>query len=172
MKGLIEVYTGEGKGKTTAALGIAFRALGQGYRAYMIQFMKRSFCSGECIQAAKTKNFEIKSFGRASFVNRDNPDPLDIKYAKEALDFAKEIVFRGKYDIVILDEINLALDFKLIDIASVIDLIKNKPDDVELIFTGRNAPQEIMDVADLVSEIREIKHPLSKGISSRKGIEY
>lgn len=172
MKGLVEVYTGDGKGKTTAALGIAFRALGHGYRAYMIQFMKRSFCSGECIQAAKTKNFEIKSFGRASFVNRDNPDPLDIECAKEALDFAKEIVIEGKYDIVILDEINLALDFKLIDIASVIDLIKNKPDDVELIFTGRNAPQEIMDVADLVSEIKEIKHPLSKGISSRKGIEY
>jgi cob(I)alamin adenosyltransferase len=88
------------------------------------------------------------------------------------LDFAKEIVIEGKYDIVILDEINLALDFKLIDIASVIDLIKNKPNHVELIFTGRNAPQEIMDVADLVSEIKEIKHPLSKGISSRKGIEY
>ncbi|MCK4247693.1 MAG: cob(I)yrinic acid a,c-diamide adenosyltransferase [Methanomicrobia archaeon] len=171
MKGLVEVYTGNGKGKTTAALGIAFRALGHGYKVYMIQFMK-SVCSGECIQATKTKNFKINSFGRASFVNKDNPDPLDIKYAKEALDFAKEIVIEGKYDIVILDEINVALDFKLIDIANVIDLIKNKPDDVELIFTGRNAPKEIIDVADLVSEIKEIKHPLSKGISSRKGIEY
>ncbi|MCK4311031.1 MAG: cob(I)yrinic acid a,c-diamide adenosyltransferase, partial [Methanomicrobia archaeon] len=97
MKGLVEVYTGNGKGKTTAALGIAFRALGQGYKVYMIQFMK-SVCSGECIQAAKTKNFKINSFGRASFVNKDNPDPLDIKYAKEALDFAKEIVIEGKYD--------------------------------------------------------------------------
>ena len=171
MKGLVEVYTGNGKGKTTAALGIAFRALGHGYKVYMIQFMK-SVCSGECIQAAKTKNFKIKSFGRASFVNKDNPDPLDIECAKEALNFAKEIVIEGKYDIVILDEINVALDFKLIDIANVINLIKNKPDHVELIFTGRHAPQEIIDVADLVSEIKEIKHPLSKGVSSRKGIEY
>jgi cob(I)alamin adenosyltransferase len=171
MKGLIEVYTGDGKGKTTVALGIAFRALGHGYKVYMIQFMK-SVCSGECIQAAKTKNFKIKSFGRASFVNKDNPDPLDIECAKEALNFAKEIVIEGKYDIVILDEINVALDFKLIDIANVINLIKNKPDHVELIFTGRHAPHEIIDVADLVSEIKEIKHPLSKGVSSRKGIEY
>ncbi|MCK4433611.1 MAG: cob(I)yrinic acid a,c-diamide adenosyltransferase, partial [Methanomicrobia archaeon] len=105
MKGLVEVYTGNGKGKTTAALGIAFRALGHGYKVYMIQFMK-SVCSGECIQAAKTKNFKIKSFGRASFVNKDKPDPLDIECAKEALNFAKEIVIEGKYDIVILDEIN------------------------------------------------------------------
>jgi len=171
MKGLVEVYTGDGKGKTTVALGIAFRALGHGYKVYMIQFMK-SVCSGECIQATKTKNFKIKSFGRASFVNKDNPDPLDIECAKEALNFAKEIVIEGRYDIVILDEINVALDFKLIDIASVIDLIKNKPDHVELIFTGRHAPQEIIDVADLASEIKEIKHPLSKGVSSRKGIEY
>jgi len=171
MKGLVEVYTGDGKGKTTAALGIAFRALGHGYKVYMIQFMK-SGSSGECIQAAKTKNFKIKSFGRASFVNKDNPDPSDIECAKEALNFAKEIVIEGKYDIVILDEINVALDFKLIDIANVINLIKNKPDHVELIFTGRHAPKEIIDVADLVSEIKEIKHPLSKGVSSRKGIEY
>ncbi len=171
-KGLVQVYTGNGKGKTTAAFGQALRAVGQGYRVYVIQFMKgRKY--GEFLAAERClPNLTIHLSGLDSFVMRDNPAPLDIELAKQGLDLAREAVASGDYDMVILDEINVAVDFKLIPLAEVIDIIQTRPPTLDLILTGRYAPPEIVELADTVSEIREIKHHYNAGIKDRAGIEY
>jgi len=169
--GLVQVYTGNGKGKTTSALGLAMRAVGHGFKVIMIQFMKGKVNYGE-LNSAKKLGIEIIQFGRPTFVDKDNPDPIDIEEARKALSFAKKILKEGKYDIVILDEINVALDFNLISLEDVLDLIESKPESVELILTGRYAHAKVVERADLVSEIIEIKHPYMKGVEARKGIEY
>ncbi len=171
-KGLIQVYTGNGKGKTTAALGLALRALGHGYRVCMVQFMKGGVRYGEIEIAKKLDNFEVKSFGRPEFVDKNNPEEIDIKLAHEALNYASEIIKSRKCDIVILDEINVALEWKLIKLSDVLDILKSKPEDVEIILTGRYAPKEIINLADLVTEMKEIKHPYQKGVKAREGIEF
>lgn len=171
--GLLQVYTGNGKGKTTAAIGQAIRAIGHGLKVYMIQFMKGKISYGELKVARKLKpHFVIKQYGRSCFVIKEKPANVDIKMAEKAIIDAEKIVASGKWDIVILDEINVALDYKLISIEKVIKLIKSKPPHVELIFTGRDAPAKILELADLVSKIREVKHPFQKGIKQRIGIEY
>ncbi len=171
-KGLIQVYTGDGKGKTTASLGLAIRACGHGLKSYMIQFMKGEIYYGELGTAERLSNcLTITQMGRPDFVNKENPDPIDIELAGKALKLAREIIEDGKYDIVILDEVNVALDFGLIKLSDVLDIIEKKPLHVELVLTGRNAPKEIIDRADLVTEMVEIKHPYTKGIGSRIGIE-
>jgi len=170
--GLVQVYTGEGKGKTTAALGLALRATGHGFRVYIIQFMKGRINYGELESAKRIRNLTIVQFGRAEFVDKQKPEKIDIDYARRGLDHAKEIVASGKYDMVVLDEINVALEFKLIPLEEVLQLIKNKPKNVELILTGRYAHPKILELADLVSEIKEVKHPYQKGIQGRRGIEY
>jgi cob(I)alamin adenosyltransferase len=171
-KGLVIVITGNGKGKTTAAFGQALRAVGQGYKVFVQQFMKgRKY--GEFIAAEKyIPHLTIRMSGLDSFVMRDNPAAIDIELAQKGLDTAKKAIKSGKYDMIILDEINVALDFKLIALTEVIELIKNKPASIDLILTGRYAPPEIIELADTVSEIKEIKHHYAAGIKDRAGIEY
>ncbi len=171
-RGLVLVHTGNGKGKTTAAFGQALRAVGQGLRVCVIQFMEgRKY--GEFLAAERyLPNLTIHLSGLDSFVMRDKPAPVDIELARKGLDMAREAVSSGKYDMVILDEINVAVDFKLIPLEEVINLIRNKPAALDLILTGRYAAPEIMELADTVSEVREIKHHYNAGIKDRAGIEY
>jgi cob(I)alamin adenosyltransferase len=169
--GLVHVITGDGKGKTTAAFGLALRAVGRGLSVCIVQFMK-GFEYGEVLAAQRIENLEIKQFGRAEFVNKEKPEQIDIDYAKDALQYGKEVINSGKYDVVILDEINVALDFKLVAIDDVVTLVKEKPKILELVLTGRNAPEPLIELGDYVSEIKDIKHPYQKGVKGRKGIEF
>ena len=168
----MQVYTGNGKGKTTAAFGLALRAIGRGLKVYVIQFIKGGFDYGELYIADKLPNLKLKAFGRGKFVTEKPAEKEDVKLAEEALALAEKVVKSGEYDIVILDEINVALDLKLIKTEKVVELVKSKPRHVELVLTGRYAPAEIVEIADLVTEMKEIKHPFSKGQQARKGIEY
>ena len=171
-KGLVQVYTGNGKGKTSAAFGLALRATGRGLRVYVIQFIKGGFDYGELHILDKLPNITLKAFGRGKFITTKPPEEEDVKLAEQALKLAKEITEAGEHDIVILDEINVAIDLKLIKLQEVTEIIKKKPDNVEIILTGRNAPEEIINLADLVTELKDIKHPFHKGFKARKGIEY
>ncbi len=168
----MQVYTGNGKGKTTAAFGLALRAIGRGLKVYVIQFIKGGFDYGELYIADKLPNLKLKAFGRGKFVTEKPAEKEDVKLAEEALALAEKVVKSGEYDIVILDEVNVALDLKLIKTEKVVELVKSKPRHVELVLTGRYAPKEIIEIADLVTEMKEIKHPFSKGQQARKGIEY
>jgi len=171
-KGLLQVYTGRGKGKTTAALGQAMRAAGQGFKVYIVQFMKGWPYYGELETVGQHPNITFKQFGRPDFVDKEDPEPVDVRMAREALGHAREIVMSRKYDLVILDEVNVALEWKLIELGDLLSLIDEKPQEVELILTGRYAHPEVIARADLVTEMREIKHPYQKGLLSRKGIDY
>jgi cob(I)alamin adenosyltransferase len=171
-KGLVQVYTGDGKGKTSAAFGLALRAIGRGLKVYVIQFIKGGFDYGELHIVDNLPDFKIAAFGRGKFITDVSPSGEDAKLAQEALKLANKVVKEGEYDIVILDEVNVALNMKLIKINEVLKLIKIKPKHVELILTGRNAPPRLIEVADLVTEMREVKHPYTKGVQPRKGIEY
>ena len=169
--GYIHVYTGPGKGKTTAALGLGLRAVGAGFKVYMIQFMKgRRYSELDAI--ANLSNFTVVQHGRDEFVNKDNPEQIDIDLAQEGFAHAKDIIKNKKYDMVILDEINVAIDFNLIDLDDVVKLVEGKPEKLELVLTGRYAHPEIMKIADLVTEMLEIKHPYQQGIKARKGIDF
>ncbi|MDI3472719.1 MAG: cob(I)alamin adenosyltransferase [Thermotogaceae bacterium] len=169
--GLIQVYTGDGKGKTTAALGLALRAYLHGFKVAFIQFMKGTNY-GEDRISKLLPGFHLEKFGRKEFVNPESPDPRDIDEAKKALYRCKELAFSGEFDLLVMDEINVAMTFKLISVEEVLDFLKSKPSNLEIVLTGRYAPKEIIEIADLVSEIKEIKHPYIKGIPARRGIEY
>ncbi|MDI6807898.1 MAG: cob(I)yrinic acid a,c-diamide adenosyltransferase [Candidatus Eisenbacteria bacterium] len=170
-KGLVQVYTGDGKGKTTAAIGCGLRASGHGLGVLIIQFMKgREY--GELNALRQIPSFTIIQSGRDSFVSRENPSPEDRKLARDGFEKARNAVLSGDYDLVILDEINVAVDFGLIGVDEVISLIEKKPERLELILTGRNAHARIVELADLVSEMKEVKHHYRKGIPARKGIEF
>lgn len=170
-RGYVQVYTGNGKGKTTASLGLGLRASGDGLKVYMLQFMKgRRYSEIDAIE--KIENFTISQHGRDEFVSRDNPEQIDIDLASEGFEKAKEVLLSGEYDMVILDELNVAVDFGLIPLQEVLDLIKDKPRHVELVLTGRGAPEEFIELADLVTEMKEIKHFYQKGVEARKGIEF
>jgi cob(I)alamin adenosyltransferase len=171
-RGLIQVYTGDGKGKTTAALGLALRAAGHGLRVYLVHFMTGWPHYGELSALAAHPNITLVQFGRPNFVNRKHPDPQDIRLAQEAYQHSLDLLTNGQYDVVILDEINVALDYGLISLEQVLALFDAKPPHVELVLTGRNAHPQLIDRADLVTEMREIKHPYRSGIDGRKGIEY
>ena len=177
-KGLIQIYTGEGKGKTTAALGLALRAVGQGLKVCFIQFMKPSdFATGEMAAAERlAPGLRIVQFGSSQIWGKGRPKhdiTIEMKTAsKNALHFAKQAMNEGHYDIIVLDEINMALDLGLLDLANVVELLKTRPSAVELILTGRGAPQEIIDMADLVTEMVAVKHPYQSGVGARRGIEY
>ncbi len=168
-RGLVQVYTGNGKGKTTAAWGQALRASGQGLKVAIIQFFKGKG-SGEA-KMAKKLNLSVYSFCPVHPSFGGEKEELK-KECKKAIAFAKRLVMSKKYDLIILDEINIALRDRLIEVNEVLDLIKKKPKGIELILTGRGAPKKIIEVADLVTEMREIKHPYQKGIKGRRGIEY
>jgi cob(I)alamin adenosyltransferase len=170
-KGLVQVYTGNGKGKTSASFGLALRAVGRGLKVYVIQFIKGGFDYGELHVVDKLPGLTLEAFGRGKFVSEKKPDMVDIDLARQALAKAQEIM-KGGVDVLILDEINVAVNLKLIDIEEVLELIRKKPEHMELVLTGRKAPVEIVQAADLVTEMIEIKHPYNSGFKARKGIEY
>lgn len=169
---MIHIYTGNGKGKTTAALGLGLRAAGHGRRVLMVQFMKGRTNYGELESARRIPGFTIVQFGRPDFVDKSNPDPRDIQGAEEAMAYALEAAKRRRCEVMILDELNVALDFGLVKFDRVKELIDSKPEDMELVITGRNASEALIELADLVTEMREIKHYYSKGVQARKGIEH
>jgi cob(I)alamin adenosyltransferase len=170
--GLVQVYTGDGRGKTTAALGQAIRAAGQGIDVYIIQFMKGWPHYGELTALQHQPHITLRQFGRACFVDRQHPDPSDRRMAHEALTHARQVVQAGAHSLVILDEVNVALDWGLIELSDVLDLIASRPKHVELVLTGRGAPPRLIEAADLVTEMREVKHPYQQGIVGRRGIDY
>ena len=172
-KGLIIVYTGAGKGKTTAALGLAFRAVGSGLRVLMVQFIKGSWHYGELDAAgAFGDRFVIRPMGRGFVKLGGEIDPEDKRAAEEAWAFAREKIFSGEYDMIVLDEINYAISYGLVPVAPVLDTLKQKPEMVHVVLTGRNAHPQVVELADLVTEMREVKHPYQKGIEAQRGIEY
>ncbi len=171
-QGLVQIFTGDGKGKTSAALGNIIRALGHGLRVYIIFFLKGNYPYGERNILSKFSNVTVASFGQEEFVDPANIKEEQIAQASQALAAAREAIFSGNYDLVILDEINIAVSFKLISVQEVIRLIKDKPKKVELIFTGRSADPELIRMADLVTEMVKVKHPFDIGVVARKGIEY
>ncbi|WP_048055367.1 cob(I)yrinic acid a,c-diamide adenosyltransferase [Pyrococcus sp. NA2] len=168
--GMVHIYTGNGKGKTTAALGLAIRMLGSGGKVIIIQFMKAPKVYGEYFMAEKC-GFRIESYGLPKFVH-GKPEKDDIEAARRALERAREVVSSGEWDLVILDEICVAVGFGMIDVDEVKELIKSKAKDTELVLTGRYCPEELYELADYVTEMREIKHPYQKGITARRGVEY
>ncbi|HDS11429.1 MAG TPA: cob(I)yrinic acid a,c-diamide adenosyltransferase [Candidatus Wirthbacteria bacterium] len=170
--GLIHIYTGEAKGKTTAALGLGLRAAGQGLRVMLIQFMKGQTNYGELASIKQLEGYEYRQFGRPDFVERDNPHPLDQEGAQAGLFFAQECMQAGWYDLLILDEVICALDFGLLDLAQIVDLVSAKPASLELVLTGRNVPPELIDLADYVTSMELIKHPYQQGIQARRGVEF
>lgn len=171
-RGCIQVYTGDGKGKTTCALGLAFRAVGRGLQVYIIQFLKGRD-TGELNAAPRlAPELTIVSFGRAGLVNLKTPAPEDLDLARQALDLARSVISAGKHDLVVLDEINVALAAGLVPLDEVLNLLHSRPPHVEVVLTGRNAPPEIIDAADLVTEMRPLKHYWQAGLAARRGIEW
>lgn len=168
MRGYIQVYTGDGKGKTSAALGLAVRALGRKKRVCIVQFMK-GLETGEVLFFQDVKGVEIKQFGSGNFVFELAQER---ELAKKGLEYAREQMLSGNFDVIILDEINVAIAMKLIPIDDVLSFLKEKPENVEVVLTGRNAPKELLDIADLVTEMREVKHYYKKGVMAREGIEF
>ena len=188
-KGLVHVYTGDGKGKTTSSVGLAVRAIGHGMSAFMIQFLKGGGHSGEAIaaEALLSESFKIRQFGKPCpysgemkkgtmecgnckdcfLSRREEKEQVD-----EALDLAEKVVRSGKYDVVILDEVNNAVSRKLAPVSRIIKIINSRKPQVELILTGRGAPKEITDAADYVTFMKKVKHPFTKGIRARYGIDY
>jgi cob(I)alamin adenosyltransferase len=174
-KGLIIVNTGPGKGKTTAALGTAFRAVGQGLKVLMVQFIKGSWHYGELDSAALLgpERMKILPMGRGFVkVGAEKPDPEDVRLVEQAWEFAGQKILSGEYDLVILDEINYAISYKMLDPQKVADVLRQKPEMVHVILTGRNAHPTLVELADLVTEMREVKHPYQKGLLAQRGIDY
>jgi cob(I)alamin adenosyltransferase len=171
-QGCVQVYTGNCKGKTTAALGLALRAVGRGLKVIMIQFMKGGGPYGEHLAAARlAPELTIIPTGRPGWVNRENPDPEDKRLAAEAFVLAREKLLSNDYDLVILDEVNGAVSFGLLAVDDLLELISLRPPTVELVLTGRNADERVIAAADLVTEMREIKHYYRAGVPAREGIE-
>jgi len=171
-QGLVQVFTGNGKGKTSAALGTVLRALGHGLRVYIVFFMKGKYPYGEFSTLPKLPNVDIASFGLRCLIDPANINPEEIEQAKLALSAARKAMLSGNYDMVVLDEVNVAVYFKLIKLDEVVKLIEDKPPNVELILTGRYADAKLIELADLVTEMVKLKHPYDKGVKARKGIEY
>ncbi len=171
-RGLIQVYTGNGKGKTTAALGQGLRAVGHGMRVVVVQFMKGSPSYGELTASSFLPGFKIFQVGRHEFVDKQNPDPVDVAMAQDGYRLAQRILLAGECDMLILDEINVALDFGLLDWHQVKELVGLKPPQLDLVLTGRYAPPALLEMADLVTEMVEVKHHYQAGVQARAGIEF
>lgn len=176
-RGLVQVYTGQGKGKTTAALGLAFRALGRGFSVVMFQFMKPPQSSGEHLSAARLgDSLRIQPVGRARWLGKKGVEQRDKDLAREGLAQAQKCLAdfktEGRPGLVILDEIALALKYGLVEPDQVLELINARPAQVELVLTGRDMPQEIIQAADLVTEMTPLKHPFEQGVKARQGIEF
>jgi cob(I)alamin adenosyltransferase len=171
-RGLVQVFTGNGKGKTTAAVGTIVRAAGHGLKVFLVSFMKGSYAYGEYKTLSHIPNVEIAQFGLRKFTDKTKINSEEKEQAEAALEAARKAVMNGSYDLVVLDEVNVALSYNLISLDKVIKLIEDKPPRVELILTGRNVDKKIIEIADLVTEMVKIKHPFDEGIKARKGIEY
>ena len=169
---MLEVYTGEGKGKTTAALGLALRATGHGWKVLIVQFMKGSPDYGEITAAKEVKGLTVVQTGLPTFVEKGNPSAEDRAEAARGLKLVREALGSGCYRLIVLDEMNVAVDYGLVKLDDALELIDACPDDVELVFTGRGAKQAVLERADLVSEVKEVKHPYQKGFVNRVGIDY
>ncbi len=168
---MLIVYTGDGKGKTTAALGLALRAAGWGKRVLVIQFMKKQI-TGELKTIKQLDKIKIEQFGTKNFVDPENLQPEDKKLAKKAWEKTLKEIALKTWEMVILDEINVAVKFGLIPKEEVLKLLRQRPKNLDLVLTGRWAPQEFIDAADLVTEFKEIKHPFKKGMKAQKGIDF
>lgn len=172
-QGLVSIFTGDGKGKTTAAIGTVVRAAGQGLRSLIVSFMKgKDYIHGENNILAELPNVTLISFGQNGWVDKEKITAENKEQAGLALTAAIEAILSGNYDLVLLDEINVAIDYGLIELDEVIKLIDNKPGSVELILTGRHADPRLVQMADLVTEMLMIKHPYAQGIKARQGIDY
>ena len=174
-KGLVIVYTGGGKGKTSAALGLVLRAVGYNHKVCMVQFVKGSWHYGELDSAKRlAPEFEMITAGKGFVGILDDKSPREdhVKAANDTLDISKEKIMSGKFDVVILDEINYALQLKLLNLDDVIDLIKSTPPELDLVLTGNHAEEKVIELADLVTEMKEIKHPFKSGIKAKKGIDF
>jgi cob(I)alamin adenosyltransferase len=171
-QGLIQVYTGDGKGKTTCALGLALRAVGQGFQVFMVQFLK-SDDTGE-VQAAQrlAPDFTIQSFGIPGFPKLTDPDPKTVDAARQAFALARQVILAGDHDLVILDEVNLCLTYGLVPLEEMLEVLRQRPPSVEVVLTGRAAPPELVELADLVTEMRPVKHYFEAGVKARRGIEW
>lgn len=188
-KGLIQVYTGDGKGKTTAALGQSIRALGHGLKILFVQFVKGNSFTGEFLFARSLPNFTFWQFGRdciyssgireniiecincgECFIGKEGPSEMDFNIIRGGWERVK--LCAKNYDLIVLDEISLAIFYKIITVEEVLEFLRSKPDGTEIILTGRYMPEEIIDLADLVTEMKEIKHPYKRGIPARWGIDY
>jgi len=171
-QGLIQVYTGDGKGKTTAAIGLAMRAIGKGFKVYMVQFLKGRHY-GE-VETAKrlSDSFVLVQSGLDTFVKKGEPSAEDLRLAHEGLELARKAITGGEYDIVILDEINVAVELGVLTLDEILPVIDAKPDTVELVLTGRYAPAEFCERADLITEMKNVRHCYDKGVALREGIEY
>lgn len=175
--GYIQVYTGDGKGKTTASLGLAMRALGRCWKVLIIMFTKGGNDYGELnsfrnLSPEISQNLTIVQAGLDRIVYQNNKTEADSSEIKKGWELAKKAIQNDEYNLIILDEANIAIDMGFIDLNEMIDVLKNKPEEMEIVLTGRNAKQEIIDIAHLVSEIKPIKHYWDTGIAARKGIEY
>ena len=170
MKGYVQIYTGNGKGKTTAALGLALRAAGAGKKVFFAQFVKGQVYSEVKALDKFLPEIEIKQYGLKCFI-RDKPDQADIDAARKGLNETRDIILSGKYDIVVLDEANIAVYYKLFSAAELIKIIEQKPVETEIIITGRYAAPELIEIADLVTDMQEVKHYYTKGVEARMGIE-
>ena len=171
-KGLVQVFTGNGKGKTTAAVGTIVRAAGHGLKVCLISFMKGTYTYGEYKTLSQIPNVEIEQFGLRKFTDPAKIKSAEKEQAKAALAAARKAVAGGNYDLVVMDEVNVAVCYNLVGLDKIISLIKDKPLHVELILTGRYADPKLLEIADLVTEMVKIKHPFDEGIQARKGIEY
>jgi cob(I)alamin adenosyltransferase len=171
-KGLVQIFTGDGKGKTSAAIGTVIRALGHGLKVYIAFFMKGDYLYGERKILSELSGVTLESFGSHEFIDPENVKPGEKEAAREALAAARKAMLGGEYDLVVLDEVNLAVAFNLLELGEVLGLIEDKPEGVELILTGRQANTELVRIADLVTECLKIKHPYDRGVEGREGIEY
>ncbi len=173
-RGYIIVLTGNGKGKTTSAMGMAMRAMGHGTKVIMLQFLKGTWRYGELETAKRlAPDFSIHPLG-SGFVHVDpeNPDPTDIETARQAWEICKEALFSGKYGMIIFDEINNAIAYGLLPVDEVLEALKKRPQNLHVVLTGRDAHPRLLEMADLVTEVTEVRHPYRKGAAVRKGIEY
>lgn len=174
-EGMVIVYTGGGKGKTTASLGMALRAIGHGYKICMIQFIKGSWHYGEMSSSKRLEpEFELTAVGKGfvGILDDNTPRQTHREIAQQAIKISKEKLVSKKYDIVILDEINYAVNLGLVDISQVLDLVKSRPPHVTVVLTGNYAKAELVEIADLVTEMKQIKHPFERGKRAKKGIDF
>ncbi len=168
---MIQLYTGNGKGKTTAAIGLAVRAAGAGKKVYIAQFCKgRRYAELTSLKALK--NIRLEQFGSTCFIRGGRPAPRDFALARKGLASIQRAIAEKKYRMIVLDEIHIALYYRLVDLGRVLEIVRAAPRSLELVLTGRHAPEELIECADLVSEITDVKHYFRRGVKARRGIEH